>query len=74
MKQPVSLEQLPPELQREILKANRIRRPRKHGLSSDALRGWAFRVLAALASLPGSDRERVLRHASKLNHIKVRGE
>ena len=46
-----------------------IRKPRETAFSKDELRGWALKVLALMASLSRTERERVLRHALKVNKV-----
>ena len=47
-----------------------IRKPREvTSISKDEQRGWALKVLALMANLSRIERERVLRHALKVNKV-----
>ena len=46
-----------------------IRKPRETAFSKDELRGWALKVLALMANLSRTERERVLRHVLKVNKV-----
>ena len=46
-----------------------IRKPRETAFSKDDLRGWALKVLALMANLSRTERERVLRHALKVDKV-----
>ena len=46
-----------------------IRKPRESGFNKDELRGWSLKVLALMANLTRTERERVLRHALKVNKV-----
>ena len=46
-----------------------IRKPRETAFSKDELRGWSLKVLALMANLSRTERERVLRHALKVNKV-----
>jgi hypothetical protein len=47
-----------------------IRKPREvTSISKDEQRGWALKVLALMANLSRTERERVLRHALKVNKV-----
>tara|TARA_Y100000310_G_C19981155_1_gene489835 strand:+ start:114 stop:323 length:210 start_codon:yes stop_codon:yes gene_type:complete len=60
---------LPPEVQRALREqeGGTLRVQRKERMTQDAVRGYAIRALAPLASLSQSDRNRVLRQALKAN-------
>jgi len=40
-----------------------IRKPRESQFSKDELRGWSLKILAVMANLSRSERDRVLKHA-----------
>jgi hypothetical protein len=46
-----------------------IRKPRESAFSKDELRGWALKTLALMANLSRAERERVLKHALKVNCV-----
>ena len=46
-----------------------IRKPRETAFTKDELRGWSWKVLALMANLTRTERERVLRHALKVNQV-----
>ena len=46
-----------------------IRKPRETAFTKDELRGWSLKVLALMANLTRTERERVLRHALKVNKV-----
>jgi hypothetical protein len=46
-----------------------IRKSRESSFTKDQLRGWALKVLALMANLSRSERDRVLRHAAKVNRV-----
>lgn len=53
----------------EQRKALGIRKPRQTAFSKDDLRGWALKVLALMANLTRTERERVLKHALRVNKV-----
>jgi hypothetical protein len=57
------------DLDAEQRKNPRIRKPRETAFSKDELRGWALKTLALMANLSRTERERVLKHALKLNRV-----
>jgi hypothetical protein len=66
---------LDPKTRRELGKALGVRVPSgQERFTADEVASHALRCLAAIAGLSRSERERVLRHAMKLNRIKVRGD
>ncbi len=46
-----------------------IRKPREQKFSKEQVRSNAIKVLAVVAGLTQSERERVLQHAAKLNSV-----
>jgi hypothetical protein len=46
-----------------------IRKPRETAFSKDELRGWALKTLALMANPSRTERERVLKHALKVNRV-----
>jgi hypothetical protein len=61
----INVTDLDPEQRRQL----GIRAARETGLSKDDIRGWALKVLAVMATLSRTERNRVLRHALKVNAI-----
>jgi hypothetical protein len=61
----IHLDDLAPEQR----KALGVRAPRKTTFTQEDVRSWALKVLAAMAGLSRQERERVLRHASKINRV-----
>jgi len=57
------------DLDAEQRKNPRIGKPRETAFSKDELRGWALKTLALMANLSRTERERVLKHALKLNRV-----
>jgi hypothetical protein len=43
--------------------------PRKGKFTAEAVRSWALKTLAAMAALSRDERERVLKHAVKINRV-----
>ena len=66
---------LDPQTRRELGKQLGIRVPTgEPRFTADEVASHALRCLAAIAGLSRSKRDCVLRHAMKLNRIKVRGD
>jgi hypothetical protein len=66
--------ELDPKTRRELGKQLGIRVPTgEPRFTADEVASHALHCLAAVAGLSRSERDRVLRHAMKLNKIKVRG-
>jgi hypothetical protein len=66
---------LDPQTRRELGKQLGIRVPTgEPRFRAEEVASHALRCLAAIAGLSRSESERVLRHAMKLNRIKVRGD
>jgi hypothetical protein len=61
----INADELSPEQRRSL----GIRKPREQKFSQEGVRRHAIRVLAAVASLTREQRDRVLRHALKLNKV-----
>jgi hypothetical protein len=61
----INLDDLDPEQRKQL----GIRKPRETAFSKDELRGWSLKVLALMANLSRTERERVLRHALKVNKV-----
>jgi hypothetical protein len=57
------------DLDAEQRKQLGIRKPRQSAFSKDELRGWALKTLALMANLSRAERERVLKHALKVNRV-----
>ena len=61
----INLDDIDPERRKQL----GIRKPRETSFSKDELRGWSLKVLALMANLTRTERERVLRHAIKVNKV-----
>jgi hypothetical protein len=61
----INLDDIDPEQRKQL----GIRKPRESSFSKDELRGWALKTLALMANLTRAERERVLRHALKVNKV-----
>jgi hypothetical protein len=61
----INVEQVPSDQ----LKQLGVRMPRHAQFSKDEMRSWSLKALACLAGLSRSQRDRVLRHALKVNAI-----
>jgi len=61
----INITDLDPEQRRQL----GIRKPRETALSKDELRGWAPKCLALMANRTRAERERVLKHALKVNRL-----
>jgi hypothetical protein len=46
-----------------------IRKPRESQFCKDELREWALKTLALMANLSRAERDRVLKHALKVNRV-----
>ena len=46
-----------------------LRKPRQTRFSADELRGWSLKILALMSSLTRQERDRVLKHAAKVNRV-----
>ena len=64
----------PKDLPKETRKALSVPAPRENAFSAEEVASNALKCLAAVAGLTRQQRDRVLRHAAKLNRIKVRGD
>lgn len=53
-------------------KAMGVRKPRETEFSAEDVRAHAIRCLAAIAGLTQAERDRVLKHALKMNKLKTR--
>jgi hypothetical protein len=62
----INLDDIDPEQRKQL----GIRKPREAAsISKDELRGWSLKVLALMANLSRTERERVLKHALKVNRV-----
>jgi hypothetical protein len=61
----INADELPPDQRKQL----GIRKPRETAFSKDELRGWSLKILALMSSLSRAERERVLRHAIKVNKV-----
>jgi hypothetical protein len=46
-----------------------LRKPREAQFTKDEQRGWALKILALMAGLSRAERERVLKHALRVNKV-----
>lgn len=65
----INLADLPPDVRKKLREQQGIKKPRKPGISKDAVRTAAFRMLAVVADMTAGERRRVLTHAGKLNSV-----
>ncbi len=61
----INFNEIPPDQRREM----GLKTPRKTTFSKDELRGWSLKILALMSALTREERERVLRHALKVNKV-----
>jgi hypothetical protein len=61
----LNVDDLTPDQRKEL----GIRKPREPQFTKDELRGWALKTLALMANLSRAERERVLKHALKVNRV-----
>jgi hypothetical protein len=61
----IPIEDLTPEQRKQL----GVRVPRQGDFSKEECRAWALKILAAMASLSRVERDRVLKHALKVNAI-----
>lgn len=61
----ISIDDIGPDERRKL----GVRKPRVSAFGADDVRGWALRVLGAMAGLTREQRARVLRHAAKVNKV-----
>jgi hypothetical protein len=61
----INIDDIDPEQRKQL----GIRKPRETAFSKDELRGWALKILALMANLTRAERDRVLRHALKVNKV-----
>lgn len=61
----INLDDIDPEQRKQL----GIRKPRETAFSKDELRGWSLKILALMANLTRAERERVLKHALRLNKV-----
>lgn len=61
----INFDDLSPEQRREL----GLRKPRQSNFGKEEVRSWALKILAVMAGLSREERNRVLRHAAKVNGI-----
>jgi hypothetical protein len=64
----------PKELDKDTRKALGMSVPRENAFSAEEVASVVLKCLAVMGGLTRQQRERVLRHAAKLNKIRVRGD
>lgn len=67
----ISAGELPPDVRKQIEAKTgaRVRASKRRSMTLDQVRTAAIRVLAVVAELTPAERERVLRHAGKMNDV-----
>lgn len=61
----IHFDDLTPEQRKQL----GVKAPRQTKFSAEQMRSWALRTLAAMAGLTRLERDRVLRHAIKVNRL-----
>lgn len=61
----INLEDIDPAQRKQL----GIRKQKDTTFTKDELRGWSLKVLVLMANLSRTERERVLRHALKVNKV-----
>jgi hypothetical protein len=61
----IHIDDLSPEQRKQL----GVRAPRQGDFSKEECRSWALKVLASMAGLSRAERDRVLKHALKVNQI-----
>jgi hypothetical protein len=61
----IHVEDLRPEQRKQL----GVRMPRQTEFTKEEMRSWALKVLASMAGLSRAERDRVLKHALKVNQI-----
>jgi predicted house-cleaning NTP pyrophosphatase (Maf/HAM1 superfamily) len=72
MRGAVPFEQLPKELQDQLIDDGQVEKPKRERqarMTMDTVRGHAIKALTPLASLSQAERRRVLRHALEMNEF-----
>ena len=65
----LNLDDCPPQLQKQLLSAAGVTKPRQNQFPMEQVRSNAIKVMATIANLSANQRERVLKHALKLNQV-----
>jgi hypothetical protein len=61
----IHVDDLTPEQRKQL----GVRMPRRAEFTKEEMRSWALKVLASMAGLSHAERDRVLKHALKVNQI-----
>jgi hypothetical protein len=61
----IHVDDLTPEQRKQL----GVRTPRQSDFTKEEMRSWALKVLAAMAGLSRAERDRVLKHALKVNRV-----
>ena len=61
----IPYEDLTPEQRKQL----GVRTPRQTDFTKEEMRSWALKTLASMASLSRAERDRVLKHALKVNAV-----
>jgi hypothetical protein len=61
----IHVDELSPDQRKQL----GVRAPRQGDFSKEECRSWALRVLASMANLSRAERDRVLKHALKVNAV-----
>ena len=61
----IHVDDLPPDQRSKL----GVRKTRETKFTSEEVRGWALKILGAMAQLTRAERARVLRHAARVNEV-----
>lgn len=61
----INLDDIPPEERKKL----GLKKPGESKFTQEEVRSWALKILAAMAGLTREERNRVLRHAQKVNRL-----
>ncbi len=61
----INLGDIPPEQRKERV----LKKPRESTFGKEEVRSWALKILALMANLTGAQRQRVLKHAERVNKV-----
>jgi hypothetical protein len=61
----INLGDIPPEQRKEM----GLKKPRETTFGKEEVRSWGLTILALMASLTSAQRQRVLKHAERVNKV-----